>query len=102
MQEQDWLNKAYEETVARLQQLIQIPSFSKEENDAANLFEQWMQQDGIASKRTFNNVWAKNLHFDPAKPTILLNSHIDTVKPNNGYTVNPFEAFTQNGQDHLA
>jgi acetylornithine deacetylase len=96
MQEQNWLNKAYEETVARLQQLIQIPSFSKEENDAAILFEQWMQQDGIVFKRTFNNVWAKNLHFDPAKPTILLNSHIDTVKPNNGYTVNPFESFIQN------
>jgi acetylornithine deacetylase len=45
-----------------------------------------------------NNVWACNKHFDPAKPTLLLNSHHDTVKPNAGYTRDPHQAKIEDGK----
>jgi acetylornithine deacetylase len=91
-QEPNWLLVNVNETITRLQQLIRVPSFSKEEFDAATLFEKWMNEDGITYQRAGNNLWAKNKYFDECKPTILLNSHLDTVKPNSGYTSNPFDA----------
>ncbi len=75
-----------------LQQLITIPSFSKEENKTAGLIESFFQGHQIESYRKGNNVWAKNTFFDASKPTILLNSHHDTVKPNPAYTRDPFAA----------
>jgi len=75
-----------------LQQLISIPSFSKEEDKTAGLLMSFFQFHGMEAQRKGNNVWAKNKFFDPVKPTILLNSHHDTVKPNPGYTRNPFSA----------
>lgn len=95
-QEQDWLLHNLQQTIKRLQQLISIPSFSKEEHDAANCFENWMNEDDIVCKRVGNNVWAYNKYFDECKPTILLNSHLDTVKPNKCYTRNPFDATIAN------
>jgi acetylornithine deacetylase len=91
-QEPNWLLASVNETITRLQQLIRVPSFSKEEFDAATLFEKWMNDDGITYQRVGNNLWAKNNYFDESKPTILLNSHLDTVKPNSGYTRNAFDA----------
>lgn len=75
-----------------LQQLIAIPSFSKEENGTADALVEFMEANNCAVHHKGNNVWVKNLHFDEQKPTILLNSHHDTVKPNSAYTRNPFEA----------
>ena len=48
--------------------------------------------------RHLNNVWAVNRHFDPAKPTLLLNSHHDTVKPNPQYTKDPFDPLVDGGR----
>ena len=45
-----------------------------------------------------NNVWATNKYFDELKPTILLNSHHDTVKPNQGYTLDPFHPVERDGK----
>lgn len=95
-QEPDWLLDNLKQTIKRLQQLIGIPSYSKEEHDAVNCFENWMMEDAIIYMRARNNVWAKNKHFNESKPTILLNSHLDTVKPNKGYTRNPFDATIAN------
>lgn len=81
-----------------LQQLISIPSFSKEEDKTANLLMSFFQFHGMEAQRKGNNVWSKNKFFDPAKPTILLNSHHDTVKPNPGYTRDPFTATIENGK----
>lgn len=86
----------YDEAVALLQQLIAIPSFSKEEADTAALLLSWLEQHGIAVQREGNNVFAKNMHFDADKPTLLLNSHHDTVKPAPGFTLDPFGALIQN------
>lgn len=73
-----------------LQQLITIPSFSKEEDKTALLLEGFFKFHGMEVFRKGNNLWSKSRHFDQAKPTLLLNSHHDTVKPNPGYTRDPF------------
>lgn len=82
----------YEKAVALLQQLIVTPSFSREEQDTAALLSAWFDQEDITCQRSGHNIFAQNLYFDPDKPTLLLNSHHDTVKPAAGYTVNPFGA----------
>lgn len=79
-------------TVDFLKKLITIPSFSKEEDKIAAVIAQYLESHGVLVSRSGNNVWAQNKYFDPAKPTILLNSHHDTVKPNTGYTRDPFHA----------
>ncbi len=86
------------EAIALLQQLISTPSFSKEEGATAAILCEHLHQSGIPYERILNNIWARNKYFDPDKPTILLNSHHDTVHPNNGYTKNPFEPLVENGK----
>ncbi len=78
--------------IGLLQQLISIPSFSKEEEKTANLLVSFFKHHGMETMRKGNNVWSINKYFDPNKPTILLNSHHDTVKPNPAYTRDPFSA----------
>ena len=73
-----------------LKQLIATPSFSREEDKTAELLIAFFNQQGITTNRKGNNIWAVNQHFDSSKPSILLNSHHDTVKPNPGYTRDPF------------
>jgi len=73
-----------------LKQLIATPSFSKEEDKTASAIEQFLELKNVSSKRYLNNVWTGNKYFDNSKPTILLNSHHDTVRPNKGYTLDPF------------
>jgi len=71
--------------------LIATPSFSKEEEEVAFIIEEFFEKHGVHTYRRANNVWARNKHFNPAKPTVLLNSHHDTVRPNSGYTRDPFK-----------
>lgn len=73
-----------------LKRLIKTPSFSKEEGETANILASFFELEGIEPSRLANNVWTVNQYFDPNKPSILLNSHHDTVKPNAGYTKDPF------------
>jgi acetylornithine deacetylase len=86
------------EAIDLLKSLIETPSFSSEEEQTALLIENWFTQNNIPFERENNNIWAFNKYFDQAKPTILLNSHHDTVKPNQGYTKNPFEATVEDGK----
>jgi acetylornithine deacetylase/succinyl-diaminopimelate desuccinylase-like protein len=88
----DTIGKLKKEAIELLIQLIQIPSFSKEEDGTAALLADFLKTHNIPSSRSGNNVWASNKHFDSTKPTLLLNSHHDTVKPNPGYTRDPFKA----------
>jgi len=78
------------EAIALLQGLIAKQSFSSEEDETALLIMQWFSTHDIKFESQNHNVWAKNKHFDASKPTILLNSHHDTVKPNKAYTRDPF------------
>ena len=86
------------EAIDLLKKLIAIPSFSKEENHTADLFERYFSSKEIPSQRKGNNIWTKNKYFDLAKPTILLNSHHDTVKPNASYKLDPFSPIVKEGK----
>lgn len=88
----------YDKAIFLLKELIAIPSFSKEEERTASILEIFLQSCGVSSNRYLNNIWAKNKHFDQGKPTILLNSHHDTVKPNKGYTLDPFSPIERDGK----
>ena len=84
--------------VELLKNLISIPSFSKKEDKTADLIEKYLQEKGVKTNRQQNNVWAFNQNFSPEKPTILLNSHHDTVRPNSGYTLDPFTPIVKDGK----
>lgn len=90
--------KLEQDSIGLLRDLIRIPSFSKEENQTGDTIERFLQQRGVRTYRKLHNVWAYNKFFDPTKPTILLNSHHDTVKPNTGYTRNPFAPDIEEGK----
>lgn len=81
-----------------LEQLIALPSFSREEDKTALVLEGFFRQNDIPCERVGNNVWARNKSFSPGKPTILLNSHHDTVRPNPAYTRDPFTAEIVDGK----
>lgn len=86
-----------DDSIELLKELIRIPSFSREEDKTAMVIEAFLQGKGIKTHRKLNNVWAYNKNFDAAKPTILLNSHHDTVKPNSGYTRDGFSPDIEEG-----
>jgi acetylornithine deacetylase len=86
------------EAIALLKQLISIPSFSKEEGETAEAIANFLIKKGVAPQRQGNNVWAYLTPFETNRPTIWLNSHHDTVKPNTGYTKDPFLAEEQEGK----
>ncbi|MGI4022651.1 MAG: M20 family metallo-hydrolase [Janthinobacterium lividum] len=92
------IDTLFQQAVQLLQQLIATPSFSKEENITAELINTFLVEHEVPTHRKLNNIWAWNKNFDPAKPTILLNSHHDTVKPNSGYTRNPYDAEIEDGK----
>ena len=91
-------NKLFNDSLFLLQKLISLPSLSKEEGDTASAIELFLQNHGVKTHRKENNVWAFNKYYDGSKPTILLNSHHDTVKPNPGYTRDPFAADIEDGK----
>ena len=88
----------YTNAVELLKQLISTPSFSKEENDTAEILMAFFEKHGVEYARVGNNIYAKNKHYDINKPSILLNSHHDTVKPNKGYTMDPFTPIEKEGK----
>jgi len=89
------LKKLTEDAIQLLKDLIETPSFSSEEDKTALLIEDWFTKNQIPFQRTKNNVWVTNKYFDESKPTLLLNSHHDTVKPNSAYTNDPFKAIVE-------
>lgn len=94
----DHITILQDQAIALLKQLIATPSFSKEEDQTATILETFLREHGVIRYRRLNNVFAYNSHFDPAKPTLLLNSHHDTVKPNPKYTKDPFSPIVEDGK----
>ncbi|WP_179318154.1 M20 family metallo-hydrolase [Winogradskyella helgolandensis] len=92
------IEKLTQEAIALLKQLIETESFSSEEDNTALLIEDWFKSHKIPFKRDHHNIWSTNKYFDESKPTLLLNSHHDTVKPNNGYTKDPLKAIVEDGK----
>jgi len=85
------LNLLYEESILLLKKLISTPSFSKEEEETYKILTTFLSEKEVKFETLHYNIWAKNRYYDPQKPTILLNSHHDIVRPNEGYSVHPFD-----------
>ena len=92
------LDSLYHDALGLLKELIQTPSFSKQEDGTASIISRFLALKGLATTRVGNNVFVANKYFDAAKPTLLLNSHHDTVKPNPQYTKDPFTAIVEEGR----
>lgn len=88
----------FEEILELLQTLIGTQSFSREEENAAELIRGFLQAKNIPFETRGFNTWTYNIHFDDSKPTILLNSHIDTVKPSPKWTKVPFTPTIEDGK----
>ena len=87
-----------DDAVALLRQLIATPSVSRDEARAADIMEDAMRGYGLSPQREANNVWAIAPGYDDKKPTLLLNAHIDTVKPVSSWTRNPFSPDIEDGR----
>jgi len=92
------LNILQDEAIKLLKELIATPSFSKEEDETAGILCRFISTKEIQHSRVGNNVYALNKYYDANKPSILLNSHHDTVKPNKGYSFDPFSPFEKDGK----
>ena len=87
-----------EKAIELLKSLVAVPSFSKEESGRAQLIFDFLTENHIAAQQHGNNICAFAHPYDPAKPTLLLNSHIDTVRPVSGWTKDPFEPVVEDGK----
>ncbi|MGZ5190322.1 MAG: M20 family metallo-hydrolase [Flavisolibacter sp.] len=87
-----------EKAIGLLKDLIATESFSKEEKNTADIIANFLTDCGVEVNRHLNNIWVKNKYFDESRQTILLNSHHDTVRPNKGYTLNPFSPVEKDGK----
>lgn len=85
------------EAINLLEKFIAIPSFSREEEAAADALEQFIKAKGLNCRRKGNNIWLTAEGYDATRPTLLLNAHIDTVRPTAGWIRPPFEATHENG-----
>ena len=92
------MDELYYKSVDLLKRLISTPSVSREENAVADIVCDFFQANGFEPQRQGNNVWAKSPDYDIAKPTLLLNSHIDTVKPVAGWTRDPYTPIEEDGK----
>ncbi|MGO1520734.1 MAG: M20 family metallo-hydrolase [Sphingobacterium sp.] len=94
----DEVSRLMQDSLRLLQELIQIPSFSKQEAATADTIAAFLDRYGIPCERVGNNLIAYTKFFQKDRPVILLNSHHDTVKPNPGYTRDPFTAEVVDGK----
>lgn len=81
-----------------LKKMIALPSFSGEEEKVADLLVDTWAEYGYIAERKGNNVWVKSRNFDASKPTILLDAHLDTVRPNGHWVTDPFTPVIQDGK----
>lgn len=79
-------------------EMVATPSVTRDEARTADLLSDYLRQHGAAVQRVHNNVFARGEHFDPARPTLLLNSHHDTVRPCASYTRDPYTATIEDGR----
>ncbi len=98
MNTQSFTDTYFQEAVGLLEALIETPSLSGEEVETALIIADFLEANEVQFDKKGNNIWAINKFFDSSKPTILLNSHHDTVKPNTGYTRDPFKAIQEEGK----
>lgn len=85
------------DAVQLLKKLIATPSVSRNEKDAADIMEQTIRSYGFEPQREANNLWIIDSHYDESRPTLLLNAHIDTVKPVTSWSRDPFSPDVEDG-----
>ena len=85
------------DAVQLLKKLIATPSVSRIEKDAADIMEQTIRSYGFEPQREANNLWIIDPHYDESRPTLLLNAHIDTVKPVASWSREPFSPDVEDG-----
>ena len=85
------------DAVQLLKKLIATPSVSRNEKDAADIMEQTIRSYGFEPQREANNLWIVDPHYDESRPTLLLNAHIDTVKPVTSWSRDPFSPDVEDG-----
>ena len=85
------------DAVQLLKKLIATPSLSRNEKDAADIMEQTIRSYGFEPQREANNLWIIDPHYDESRPTLLLNAHIDTVKPVASWSRDPFSPDVEDG-----
>ena len=85
------------DAVELLKKLIATPSVSRNEKDAADIMEQTVRSYGFEPQREANNLWIIDPHYDESRPTLLLNAHIDTVKPVASWSRDPFSPDVEDG-----
>jgi len=94
----DTIHSLQDDAIGLLKKLIATPSFSREEDKTSEVLEKFFLDRNIVPQKYLYNVWATNKHFDSSKPTLVLNSHHDTVKPNSQYTRDPFKPAIEDGK----
>lgn len=92
------MNPLAEEATALLRSLIQVPSFSREEDQTAAVLQAFFEGKGLRVGRLGNNVWVASSHWQEGRPTLLLNSHHDTVKPGGTWQRDPFTPAVESGK----
>lgn len=92
------MHNIFNDATGLLKDLISSPSFRTQEDVTAGKILKFFERRSIPASRKGNNIWVRNKFYDKAKPTLLLNSHHDTVKPNSGYKRDPFKAEIHDGK----
>ncbi len=92
------INELYTDSVALLKKMIAIPSFSREEHLVVEGIIEFLEEKNLAYERVLNNLVLKSPHWKSRKPTLLLNSHIDTVKASDKWTKDPFHPTEEEGR----
>ncbi|WP_026474643.1 M20 family metallo-hydrolase [Alkaliflexus imshenetskii] len=92
------IDQLHKDAVEVLTRLISTSSLSREEGDAADFMEASLKQMGFNPKRNNHNVWVVAPAYDPQRPTILLNSHLDTVKATENWLFDPLTPHLEDGK----
>lgn len=92
------INHLTHEATDLLIKMVSIPSVSREEKEAADFLEKVLSDYGLNPHRNGHNIWSICPTYDPSKPTLLLNAHIDTVKPTSSWTISPFSPVIEDGK----
>lgn len=92
------INHLTHEATDLLIKMVSIPSVSREEKEVADFLEKVLSDYGLNPHRNGHNIWSICPTYDPSKPTLLLNAHIDTVKPTSSWTISPFSPVIEDGK----
>ncbi|MEO7444773.1 MAG: M20/M25/M40 family metallo-hydrolase [Ferruginibacter sp.] len=92
------LHTSREAALYCLQKLVAIPALSRNEAARADYITSFLENKNVTVRRVGQNIWAVSKNFKNGLPALLLNSHLDTVAPNKGYTLNPYDAKIRDGK----